>query len=130
MLRIVLQIVTPTAITDFLRRYPSFEKEGAVSQAGNIRPALPGMNCDRDKFDPVAGDRDQESRCAIRTGGVGVRERGIPAPDQWDPLPPRPRFSRRTRRALCFALKLTIRLSTVRAVSGKPPPCNHGTPPD
>jgi hypothetical protein len=26
----------------------------------------------------------------------------------------------------CFALKLAIRLSAIRAVSGKMPPCNHG----
>jgi hypothetical protein len=46
----------------FSARYPSFEKEGAVFQAGNIRPVLPGANCDLDKFDPVARDWDKESR--------------------------------------------------------------------
>jgi hypothetical protein len=40
----------------------SVEKEGAVFQAGNIRPVLPEMNCDRDKFDPVACDWHKESR--------------------------------------------------------------------
>jgi hypothetical protein len=46
---------------NFLRSR-SFKKEGAVSSAGNIRPGLPEMNCDRDKSDPVARDRHKESR--------------------------------------------------------------------
>jgi hypothetical protein len=54
-------------------RYPSFEKEGAVLRAGNIRPALPGTNCDLDKFDPIARDWDRESLRAIRKGGPPVR---------------------------------------------------------
>jgi hypothetical protein len=91
-LRLVLQVVTPLAITDFSAGYPSFEKEGAILWAGFIRPALPEMNCDRDKSGPVARDRIKESRRAIRIGGVGVRERGTSAPGRWDP-PPRPRGS-------------------------------------
>jgi hypothetical protein len=43
----------------------------------NTRPTPPGANCDLDKSAPVARDRYQESRRAIRIGGVGVRERGI-----------------------------------------------------
>jgi hypothetical protein len=57
--------------------YPSFKKEGAVSWAGNIRPVSLETNCHRDKTDPVARDRHQESHRAIDIGGVGVRERGI-----------------------------------------------------
>jgi hypothetical protein len=48
--------------------YPSFEKEGVVSQAGNIRPGLSGMNCNLEKSDLVAGDSIKESRRAIRMG--------------------------------------------------------------
>ena len=81
------------------------------------------MNCDLDKSDPVARDRYQESRCAIRIGGVGVRERDTPALSPWDPpaavQPPHPAGT-------YFALKLAIRLSAIRAVSGKASPCNHG----
>jgi hypothetical protein len=110
----------------FSAGYPSVEKEGAVSWAGNIRPAPPETNYDLDKSDPVARGRIKESRRAIRIGGVGVRERDALVLGPWDPLPPSPRFSYCTRRALCFALKLTIRSSAVRAVSRKLPPCNHG----
>src|SRR4051794_6610700 len=67
--------------------YPSLKEEGAVSRAENIRPTPPETNCDLDKSGRVARDRYQESRCAIRIGGVGVRERGIPAPGPWDPPP-------------------------------------------
>jgi hypothetical protein len=71
----------------FSARYPSVEKEGAVSQAGNIRPVSPETNCDLEKSDPAARDRFEESRRVIRIGGVGVRERDAPAPGPWDPPP-------------------------------------------
>jgi hypothetical protein len=68
------------------------EGRGGCFLAGNIRPALPEMNCDLDKSAPVARDRIKESRPTICIGGVGVRERGTPAPGPWDPSP-RPRGS-------------------------------------
>jgi hypothetical protein len=46
----------------FSAGYPSFKEKGAVSWAGNSRPVLPEMNCDLDKFDPVARDWFKESR--------------------------------------------------------------------
>jgi hypothetical protein len=70
--RIVLQVVLRRDHR-FSARYPSVEKEGAVSQAGDIRPASPEMNCDRDKFDPVARDGIKESRPRIIRGGRPVR---------------------------------------------------------
>src|SRR5690242_20588602 len=59
-----------TAITDFSARYPSFEEEGAVFWAENVQPALPEMNCDPDKSDPVVCDGDQESHRARCKGGL------------------------------------------------------------
>jgi hypothetical protein len=56
-----IQIGTPVS-KGLVTIQPSVEKEGAVFQAGNIRPALPEMNCDLDKSDPVARDWHKESR--------------------------------------------------------------------
>jgi hypothetical protein len=60
-LRLVLQVVTPPAITNFCR-VPVVQEGRGCFLAGNIRPALPEPNCDRDKSDPVARDRYKESR--------------------------------------------------------------------
>ena len=70
-LRPVSRLVTPTAITNFCPVL-SVEKEGAVSQAGNIRPVLLGMNCNLDKFDLVARDWDKSPCARSVQGGVGV----------------------------------------------------------
>jgi hypothetical protein len=90
------------------------------------------MNCDRDKFDRdksalVVRDRIKSPIRAIRIGGLPGSLDAVWPSGPWDP--PRHRHdtaSRCTRRALCFALKLTIRLSAIRAVSGKLSPCDHG----
>ena len=57
----------------FFCRDSSFEKGGAVSWVGNIRPVSPETNCDLDKSGQVARDRIKESRLRLHKGVCRVR---------------------------------------------------------